>query len=201
MLFLFCSEVHRKVFVDSMKWNTQFMVVKENFQVYEHIYATCVQSHITFKYLEQLNFQGDVFIISDQCKIKELRPKWYMCRSADEIEAFAEIPLDKHVKHRITYSIYSAPEPVDNNVNHFIQQLSVPDHHHEENCVIETVPAATTIKRIRVDQCQICIDNLANIMFDCGHQVICGLCFKIWNSTCPVCRKKPKILFEDDGKK
>ncbi len=198
IILVFNCHLDRANFVNACKFNLDFKVdtsdVLQECQIYDNQWITTVIQEITKDKLSRLDarYQCDILLINPKETI-ELNDNWFHCHSADEIEAFMELPLGKHAKNRITFLIYKQNTTWDDVVESFLDNLVKP------NIIIEEVEEEPVreIKRIKSAYCLSCFedDNNSLVMFDCGHEPFCNDCSKVWKMSCPVCREKPKTIF------
>jgi hypothetical protein len=56
-------------------------------------------------------------------------------------------------------------------------------------------PAPKKIKRIKSSQCVACQEEgVELIVLNCGHECMCQKCSNEWEKSCPLCRKKIKLI-------
>jgi hypothetical protein len=207
MILVFCSQLERANFVNAIKFEKDFDVEIINdvieTLIFESIYITTVISNISRDTLEILDEHykdksKSILLIHPLIVLDDMKEHWYVCQSADEIEAFMEVPLTRHAKNRITYLIFNTTITLDNVMESFLERLPKSRIEVVEE---EEKEEVREVKRIKASECSYCLEDLPRVMFDCGHEVFCYGCSQIWNKTCPICRKETKTIFVDNEEK
>ena len=60
-------------------------------------------------------------------------------------------------------------------------------------------PKLISHKRVRAAECVVCMDETANVLFNCGHECVCTQCCDEWmkvNQSCPVCKAAVTDLYK-----
>lgn len=179
IIMVFRSLQEEAVFVNALTI-TQYHV-KDDFRIYDKRYKCML---LEFWEVVRTSFEDkQVIIVDPNYDASELHQEWYIAKSADEIEAFAGIALGNAAKAKITSGIF------------------YPHYRHQQDGDIiqkegERQERIKRVKKIKTDKCSCCMEQIPEIMFDCGHEMYCEDCEKkITVKKCSLCRKETKTIF------